>query len=803
MIDWLVERLTPREGWDTFLLLLVLVLCLPAAAIAAEWVPGDEGLLPLAVFGLLVGRWLAFREEWGGAVWLPVGASVGLLSALGVASQAVPFLPGSGESAFDFARRWVVWLEAAFSGGTSEDPDVFLFYAALLCWAAVLLSAWAFHRHRRPLLTLLPIAILSAVTVFYSGEGILWLVAVVGCSVLVLAVGNLTRGQRTWDATGVDYASGLSIEVLAVAFVVAIPVILISMVGPLLTARQISDWYHRTFEEPRTQVEDAAERLFGGVSPPEGPDSEGGMGSGGGASSYLPQSRLLGGRPDLLDEVVMMVWTDEPPPPPEDLPYEMAERYESPRHYWRGTTVDQYSGRGWSTTVEAREEVEGELPLVPPPAYREVEQRYQFTAPHGDTLYALNVPIWVDTPVEVRWRIPLAASPSDGEGGDPRLSPLDSEGGDPGLSPSDGEGGDLAALASEVMSYTVISRLPTPTADDLRAIPPLYPSQILDVYLQLPETVPQRVIDLAQDVVAGGETVYERARLLERYLRAYPYSLDVDRPPEDRDVADYFLFEMREGYCDYYATAFVVMARAVGIPTRMASGFVGGYYDRGSGAYLVSQRNGHSWPEVYFPGWGWIGFEPTASQVVTEFPDELALPQGTVPEPAGPPARVIRRRLRLGGLGVVVLIGLGLAGQAWLKRLRRRAAQIVTLPLVWDWVGRGAARMGYSPDRALTPREYAASLAVDLRGRAQRTRRWNARWMDLAAQGGAEVERLAMLYSVQVYGGPQAVVMDEASARSVWTRLRRPLRRFRWLGWVQRIGERVGRESPSFRGRAD
>ncbi len=189
--------------------------------------------------------------------------------------------------------------------------------------------------------------------------------------------------------------------------------------------------------------------------------------------------------------------------------------------------------------------------------------------------------------------------------------------------------------------------------------------------------------------------------------------------------------------------------------------------------------------------------------MVTEFPDELALPQGTVPEPTGPPARVIRRRLRLGGLGVVVLIGLGLAGRTWLKRRRRRAAQIVTLPLVWDWVGRGAARMGYLPDRALTPREYAASLAVELRARAQRTRRWNARWMDLAGQGGAEVERLAMLYSVQVYGGPQAVVMDEASARGVWTRLRRSLRRFRWLGWVQRIGEWVGRGSRSFRGRAD
>ena len=111
--------------------------------------------------------------------------------------------------------------------------------------------------------------------------------------------------------------------------------------------------------------------------------------------------------------------------------------------------------------------------------------------------------------------------------------------------------------------------------------------------------------------------------------------------------------------------------------------------------------------------------------------------------------------------------------------------------------------MGYSPDRALTPREYAASLAVELRARAQRTGRWNIRWMDLAAQGGAAVENLAVQYSAQIYGGPWTAVTDEATARGAWARLRKPLRRFRWLGWVQRIGEWVGRESPSFRGRVD
>jgi len=746
---WLVNRLRPREGWGPFLLLLATVLCLPAAAMAAEWVPGDEGWLPLAFVALLVGRWLALREDWGWDVWLPVGISLGLLAALSAAAHVVLFLPGSGEAAFGFARRWVAWLEAAFTGGSSDDPDVFLFYAALLCWVAVLLAAWAFYRRQHPLLALLPLAMLSALTVFYSGQGISLLVGQLGCGVLLLAVGNLTQSRRTWEAAGVDYATGLGFDVLVVALPVASLVVLLSLFGPLLSVRSISDWARRSFEEPSARVEETAGRLFGGVSPPKGPS--GGEGVGTAISSYLPQTRLLGGRPDLLDEVVMMVWTDEPPPPPDDRPSEL---YDLPPYYWRGGAFDHYSGRGWAMTVDSREQVEGELPLSTPLAYREVEQHFEFTAPHGDTLYALNAPVWVGGPVEAVWRV--TPSPP-GEGG---------------------EEGDLVGLASAVVSYTLVSHLPIPTANDLRAVPTLYPDEVREYCLQLPDTVPQRVIDLAWEVVTAGETVYERARLLERYLRAYPYSLDVERPPEDRDVADYFLFEAREGYCDYYATTFVVMARAVGIPARLASGYVGGQYDSTSGACLVRQFNGHSWPEVYFPGWGWIGFEPTGSRRVTELPEEVPLPGETLPRPTGPPARLVRFRWRVVGLGLVALAVMGLAATVWLRQRRRRAALVVTLPLVWGWVGRAGAWLRLPPDPALTPQEYAAALAAELRARAGRARRWRARWMGLASQGGAALEVLAALYSAQVYGGHTATAVGEDAVRQVWARLRGPLRWF-------------------------
>ena len=274
MISRLVGRLRPREGWDTFLLFLVTLMCLPASTVAARWVPGDEGLLPLAVLALLVGRWMSWRQEWRGGVWLPVGASLGLLASLSVAAHAVLFLPGGGRAAFDFSRRWATWVRAAFSGGRSEDTDVFLFYAALLCWSAVLLSAWAFYRRQRPLFALLPPVVLGGLSVFYSSRGIPWLIGGLGCGVLMLAVGSLHRERRAWDAAGVDYAAGLGVEALAVGVVVAVVVVLVSTFGPMLTVRRVSDWFRRTFAEPSAQVEDTAERLFGGVSPPESPPGD-------------------------------------------------------------------------------------------------------------------------------------------------------------------------------------------------------------------------------------------------------------------------------------------------------------------------------------------------------------------------------------------------------------------------------------------------------------------------------------------------------------------------------------------------
>jgi hypothetical protein len=123
---------------------------------------------------------------------------------------------------------------------------------------------------------------------------------------------------------------------------------------------------------------------------------------------------------------------------------------------------------------------------------------------------------------------------------------------------------------------------------------------------------------------------------------------------------------------------------------------------------------------------------------------------------------------------------------------RRRARRVVTLPLVWGWVGQGGARLGVPPDPALTPREYGSALAAEMRAQAERSRRWRELWTRLAAQGGAALEQLAARYGAQVYGSRRGAVDEDPLARELWERLRGPLRWFALLERGQRCAERLG-----------
>ena len=169
---------------------------------------------------------------------------------------------------------------------------------------------------------------------------------------------------------------------------------------------------------------------------------------------------------------------------------------------------------------------------------------------------------------------------------------------------------DNVAYLQQADMYRVISPLPYLTPDELR-------DDRVDVsdgaYL-VPPPVPDRVRALANDIVEGTTTDYDRAARLERFLLTqYPYDLRTPPAPTDVDAVDYFLFTEQRGYCTQFATAMAVLGRLVGLPTRVAVGYLPGKYNSLTAIHEVRYQDAHAWAEVRFTKHGWVPFDPTPS----------------------------------------------------------------------------------------------------------------------------------------------------------------------------------------------
>ncbi len=164
--------------------------------------------------------------------------------------------------------------------------------------------------------------------------------------------------------------------------------------------------------------------------------------------------------------------------------------------------------------------------------------------------------------------------------------------------------------------YVVHASIYNPTILQLQQAGVIYPAWVRDHYLQLPENLSPRITQLAQNISSDADTPYDKAIAITKYLReAITYSTRVDVPQDGTDPLVWFLFDARKGFCNYYATAEVILLRSVGIPARMVVGFAEGEYQPPD-KYTILEKDAHAWPEVYFPGIGWVEFEPTSSQPV-------------------------------------------------------------------------------------------------------------------------------------------------------------------------------------------
>ncbi|MFZ5813829.1 MAG: transglutaminase TgpA family protein [Bacillota bacterium] len=294
-------------------------------------------------------------------------------------------------------------------------------------------------------------------------------------------------------------------------------------------------------------------------------------------------------------------------------------------------------------------------------------------------------------------------------------------------------------------TYTVTARLPRYSTEQIRLLGGSAPEAYYEPYLQLPQGLPQRVGDLAGNLTRGVNHPYDKAVRLESYFRGMMYDLQAPAAPPGRDFVDFFLFDLRRGYCTYFATGMVVMLRELGIPARLVEGYavpVSADYTedaQGRRTYSVLNSQAHAWVEAYFPGYGWVTFDPTprddlptiarntpapdpssdtASEPTEPLPEDLAGLENTPLEDlnegagfdtaAGPAAREWPWFLT----PLLVLGLLFLAGQRYLTSQDRLASTEgrTLVQEVWEKAGGLLARFDFGRAPHQTPREYAVTL---------------------------------------------------------------------------------------------
>ncbi|MGA2356850.1 MAG: DUF3488 and transglutaminase-like domain-containing protein [Terriglobales bacterium] len=254
---------------------------------------------------------------------------------------------------------------------------------------------------------------------------------------------------------------------------------------------------------------------------------------------------------------------------------------------WRGIALSNFDGKAWTNSYEQtplRPSSDGSFRLAPFAATRDAFARrsihyHVLMEPLGTNVFFL-------------------AGRAQSLTGNFRQVSMDA-------------GGSVYDLDADhpINRYEAESLLSEPDSDELRLAANV-PPRGMEQYLKLPP-LDRRIAKLAEDITANAPSNYDKAVAIERYLSThFGYTLELpSRLPSD-PLAN-FLFERKKGHCEYFASSMAVMLRSLRIPTRIVTGFRGGEFNDLTGQYVVRARDAHSWVEAYFPGSGWVSFDPT------------------------------------------------------------------------------------------------------------------------------------------------------------------------------------------------
>jgi transglutaminase-like putative cysteine protease len=649
--------------------------------------------------------------------------------------------------------RWQIWLGGVGSAGMVNDALVRNMIWSFVLWCLAAWTGW-FVARRNAILALLPGILLMALVLSYSEYRIyaLWMMVIL--MLLLMGVWNYKNRTVQWEQHRVDYADSILYDNAQAVIFLAFLIGATAFSVPSISWRAIRDALQSGNNNKAAEVLGIRKQM---VTKKETISQK----------PSLPREHLLQGGFSQSQELVMTIRTGEFSPVPNP-----SLAVDAPRHYWRSTVYDQYQGTGWITSNTTSQNYRANSPLIPGllDHYTLLNMEVEIERPEGKLfwsgiLYSTGVPFRAD------WRLrPQPDLFAD------QTALLQS---------------DMFIAASGAPSYEARSYIPQVTIQQLRTSAGEYPEYIKMRYLQLPYEVPPRVHELAEEITGGISNPYDKARAIESYLRSnYPYDLEIPAPPADRDLTDYFLFDLKRGYCDYYATAMVVLARSAGLPARFVSGYASGSYDALNAQYVVRELNAHSWAEIYFPGIGWIEFEPTAAQPEIKHPEkEVEIPE--VNPPVSQAQKFIFKLTNTSlmysviSLGFVLLVSIlyfSILERFWILR-RAPTSAVAILYQRYYRMGRPLAG---TRARAETASEFTSRLIHTVEGNDVRARR-----VKTSKSIKEDAQQLTSMYLLSLFSDHKVEKEDAGKAFLLWKRLRLKLWMARFQNYLLQLKDRL------------
>ncbi len=568
----------PYTRWWDFpaaLLLLILITTAFTRLIATEWTDHLRLMRTTAWLGLIAGlalgvsRFSPRRSTFFAFVYglFIITYSIGLTLGEGVLwTERIQSLIG----------RIGVIVNYLFQQRAVPDNLLFLVLMSIIFWVLSIHAGYSMTRYGNPWIVILPTGV--ALILIHSYDSYLssrawYLVVYLFFALLLVARLTFINNRKRWITNKTYTPPYLGLDFIRTALVVSIVLLLLSWTIPALanTLPAAEDAWMRV-KQPWNDIRNTFDNAFASLRSTVGI-----------VTDYYGPNLLLGRGNRLGDNIIFAVATPEEPP-------------DGIRFYWKARVYDYYDD-GWSSTLQTSNIVEPDnFDLKLPDVNNASLDSHSFAFTLGSPIATLFTPhqaVWLSRPA----RAEFSTNP-DG------TSDIGSYRAVPPL------------RAGE--SYQVRSALNSVTIAELRAAGTDYPAWVTNRYLQLPDNITPRTLRLAEEIAEGHQTPYDIVTAITNYLRNnIEYSETIPPLPADQELVDWFLFDLQQGFCNYYATAEIVMLRSLGIPARLAAGYAQGDLLEGStDTFVVRQSASHAWPEVYFPGIGWVEFEPTVSQPV-------------------------------------------------------------------------------------------------------------------------------------------------------------------------------------------